>query len=55
MRVRIIDPKFRDLTNEERDDLVEPVLERLDSKTQADVMSLVLLYPGEVDESFAHR
>ena len=36
VRVRIIDPKFRNLTNEERDDLVEPVLERLDPKTQAE-------------------
>jgi hypothetical protein len=51
IRVRIIDSKFRDLTHEERDDRVEPWLAQLDPKTQADIMSLVLLYPGEVDES----
>ena len=52
LRVRIIDSKFRDLTHEERDDLVEPLLSQLDPKTQSDIMSLVLLYPGEVGESF---
>ena len=52
IRVRIIDSKFRGLTHEQRDDLVEPVLAQLDPQAQADIMSLVLLYPGEVGESF---
>jgi hypothetical protein len=53
IRVRIIDSRFRDLTHEQRDDQVEPVLEQLDSRIQADIMNLVLLYPGEIDDS--HR
>jgi len=52
VRVRIVDSKFRGLTREQRDDFVEPLLEQLDPKTQGDIMSLVLLYPGEVNESF---
>ena len=52
LRVRIIDSRFRGLTHEQRDDLVEPLLDQLDLETQRDIMSLVLLYPGETDESF---
>ena len=51
LRVRVVDPRFRGLTNEQRDDMVEPVLAKLDRDTEADIMNLVFLYPGEVDES----
>lgn len=51
LRVRVVDSHFRSLTNEQHDDLVEPVLGKLDRDTEADIMNLVLLYPGEVDES----
>ena len=51
LRVRIIDPKFKGLSREQRDDLVEPVLAQLDENAQADIMNLVLLYPGEERES----
>ncbi|MCC6126536.1 MAG: hypothetical protein IT426_16370 [Pirellulales bacterium] len=52
VRVRIIDPRFKGLSREERDDLVEPILELLPEDTQSDIMNLVLLYPGEEGESF---
>jgi stress-induced morphogen len=51
LRVRIIDSRFRGLSREKRDDLVEPILAQLDEGTQADIMNLVLLYPNEVHES----
>lgn len=52
IRVRIVDPQFKGRSREQRDDLVEPVLEKLPEETQADIMNLVLLYPGEERESF---
>ncbi len=52
LRVRIIDPKFKGLSREERDDLVEPVLAQLDEGSQADIMNLVLLCPDEERASF---
>ena len=52
LRVRVIDPKFKGLSREQRDDLVEPVLSSLDENTQGDIMNLVLLYPGEERDSF---
>lgn len=52
IRVRVIDPKFRGLSREDRADLVEPVLSQLDESTQADIMNLVLLFPDEEKDSF---
>ena len=52
LRVRVVDPSFKGLSREERDDHVEPFLSELDDNTQADIMNLVLLYPGETRESF---
>lgn len=52
LRVRVIDPSFKGLSREERDDRVEPMLAQLDDTTQADIMNLVLLYPEEVEGSF---
>lgn len=52
LRVRIIDPRFKGLSREERDDLVESILSQLDENTQADIMNLVLLYPDEIKDSF---
>jgi stress-induced morphogen len=51
LRVRIVDSRFKGLSREERDDLVEPILAQLDEATQADIMNLVLLYPNEAQES----
>jgi stress-induced morphogen len=55
IRVRVVDPRFKGLSREQRDDLVEPALERLDENAQADIMNLVLLYPDEPNESFRAR
>jgi hypothetical protein len=52
VRVRIIDSRFKDLSREQRDDLVEPKLELLPEETQSEIMNLVLLYPGEERETF---
>jgi stress-induced morphogen len=52
IRLRIIDSRFKGLSREERDDLVEPKLSLLDENTQADIMNLVLLYPDEIRDSF---
>src|SRR2546425_515486 len=49
IRIRIIDPRFKGKSTEERDDLVEPLLEQFDESTQADIMTLVPLYPGETE------
>jgi stress-induced morphogen len=51
LRVRIIDPRFKGLSREARDDLVEPILSGLEQDTQADIMNLVLLYPSEENDS----
>ncbi|HEX4000415.1 MAG TPA: hypothetical protein VHX65_17825 [Pirellulales bacterium] len=51
LRVRVIDPSFKGLSREDRDDRVEPALSNLGQDTQADIMNLVLLYPGEENES----
>ena len=52
IRVRIVDSRFKELSWEKQDELVEPILEQLDADTNADIMGLVLLYPGEVSDSF---
>lgn len=51
LRVRVIDSKFRGLSREQRHNLVEPWLETLPRETEADIMNLVLLYPGETEDS----
>jgi len=52
LRVRVVDPGFREQSREDRDDLIEPVLASFDESIQADIMNVVLLYPGETEESF---
>jgi hypothetical protein len=52
LRVRVVDPSFKALSREERDDRVEPILSQLEPSTQAEIMNLVLLYPGEEYDSF---
>src|SRR5436305_6239178 len=47
IRVRVIDPRFEGLATEERDALVEPLLEQLPEQIQADIMNLLTLSPGE--------
>jgi hypothetical protein len=51
IRVRVIDPCFQGKSTEQRDTLVEPLLAKLPESTQADIMKLLTLYPGEPEAS----
>jgi hypothetical protein len=48
IRVRVIDARFEGLSREERDGMVEPHLDRLPERTQADIMTLFTFAPSEV-------
>ena len=48
IRVRVIDPRFQGKSSEERDAMVEPHLQRLPERTQADIMSLFTFAPSEL-------
>ncbi len=48
IRVRIIDPRFKGVGIDDRDKLVEPILERLPENTQGDIIMLLLLSPDEL-------
>src|SRR4051794_37708357 len=48
IRVRVIDPRFEGKTTEERDALVEPLLEQLPEQIQTDIMNLLTLAPSEM-------
>lgn len=52
IRVRVVDPRFEGLSTEQRDSLVEPLIDRLSPEIQADIMNLLTLAPGEVNGSF---
>jgi stress-induced morphogen len=47
IRVRVIDPRFEGKSTEERDAMVEPLLEGLPEQIQADIMNLLTLSPSE--------
>jgi len=51
IRLRVVDPRFEKLSPEKRDALVEPHLEQLPERTQADIMSLFTFAPSEVLQS----
>lgn len=51
IRVRVIDPRFEGLSTEQRDAMVEPHLEHLPERTQADIMSLLTFAPSELQQS----
>ncbi len=51
IRVRVIDPQFEGLRPEQRDAMVEPHLEKLPERTQADIMSLFTFAPSELHDS----
>ena len=51
IRVRIIDPRFEGLAHEERDAMVEPILDQLPESTQADIINLLTLAPSEMKDS----
>lgn len=48
IRVRVVDSRFEGRPPEERDALVEPVLERLPERTQADIVSLFTFAPSDL-------
>lgn len=48
LRVRIVDRRFSGLPMSERDDLVEPLIDKLPESTQRDIISLLLFSPDEV-------
>ena len=51
IRVRIIDDRFKGKSNPERDDMVEPLLDKLPEDTQVDITILLLLAEDEVNQS----
>lgn len=51
IRVRVIDPRFEGLPTEERDALIEPLLESLPERTQGDIISLFTFAPSELKQS----
>ncbi len=53
IRVRVIDPRFEGKSTEDRDAMVEPLLDQLPEETQADIMNLLTLSPTEVLSEFS--
>lgn len=51
IRVRVIDPRFEGLATATRDAMVEPPLEQLPERTQADIMSLLTFAPSELRQT----
>ncbi|MGB7157471.1 MAG: hypothetical protein WBD40_05360 [Tepidisphaeraceae bacterium] len=51
IRVRVIDPRFEGLGPADRDALVEPVLEQLEERTQADIVNLFTFAPSELRQT----
>ena len=51
IRVRVIDSRFEGLAPEKRDAMVEPCLEQLPERTQADIMSLFTFSPAEIHQT----
>jgi hypothetical protein len=51
IRVRVVDSRFEDLAPEERDAMVEPHLEKLPERTQADIMNLFTFAPSELQQT----
>jgi hypothetical protein len=50
LRVRVIDKRFESISREKRDEIVEPFIDRLPPSTQADIVTLVLLAPSELEQ-----
>jgi hypothetical protein len=51
IRVRVIDSRFAGLPPDQRDAMVEPCLERLPERTQADIMNLFTFAPSELQQT----
>jgi len=53
IRVRVSDPRFEGLSREERDAMVEPILDTLPPETQRDIVALFTLDPSELSMTSA--
>jgi len=51
IRVRVIDQRFANLPPEQRDAMVEPHLEQLPERTQADIMNLFTFAPADLQQT----
>jgi hypothetical protein len=51
IRVRVIDSRFEGHSPAERDAMVEPYIEQLPQRTQADIMSLFTFAPSELQQT----
>src|SRR3954469_19901128 len=50
IRIRVIDDAFKGKSDREREQLLEPILERLPEETQADIMLLLTMTKKETKE-----
>ncbi|MDY0169788.1 MAG: hypothetical protein RBS80_24810 [Thermoguttaceae bacterium] len=50
IRVRVIDTRFEGLPTEKRDAMVEPHIEKLPARTQADIVTLVTFAPSDLEK-----
>jgi stress-induced morphogen len=55
IRIRVVDDRFKGKSSEKRDAMVERLLETLPERLQADIVNLLTLYPGEIDDSLTAR
>lgn len=51
IRVRVVDARFESLPTEKRDSMIEPHLEQLPERTQADIISLFAFAPSELQQT----
>jgi hypothetical protein len=51
IRVRVVDKRFEGMPAERRDAMVEPYLEKLPERTQADIMNLFTFAPSELQQT----
>jgi len=51
IRVRVIDRRFEGQAVEKRDGMIEPYLEQLPERTQADIMNLFTFAPSELQQT----
>jgi hypothetical protein len=51
IRVRVIDRRFEGMPREQRDGMVEPHLEQLPERTQADIVTLFTFAPSETQHT----
>ena len=51
IRVRVIDSRFEGKSPEDRDALVEPILDQLPEQTQADIINLFTFAPSELEQT----